>query len=658
MRIQLSDTPGFGEYNPVVEALARTAVENADVLVVLVDVTKMNTTEEHRFLSLIVSTRPDLLRDGRMIFKMNKADMVDYDPVVIAEAQNRLRTFLASIDPALTQFTVHPVSTMDFALGSEGLAGRIPREHAGLFKKAVFGRGREQPLDSPAVVAILHNMVAQSNFLPVEQDMFDRLTRQAPMVFTQSVLGNVQRVASDVLLKLDAKKMGLDGDETACAIVMQKLQQCSARCKTLAEDVSSQITKMKNDLVVETKKILKNMVTELGALAPQNTEVQTFKTEAEGVYASGLMAKLSAEQVMRVMASKKAKCETLAYDFHVGAKTLVLEASTKHVLAVLDQSLAGEPMIDGFRTLLQQPSSWQPFSTNPKDVCNLAIDFDSLGMVKASSVDVQKQEAVVVPAVMKTVVDDDPQTTPGNKGGTAAVGAGSGAIVGMAGGPVGMVIGAAVGGICGLFFGRRTTTVITRVERQVEVEASKIVYKTVVVQETRYTVDPATVHDVVVKRVLAMVDCMEDIVLETVTINTALVTKDLASNLSGRVDTMIAVMQQAVAVRHQNATVRTAASVEVQAQRDEMRAILDLASLDAATALDTIVAAAPVAQPAQGAPPVAAHECPVCLIAPSTHAAVPCGHVFCEPCSVHLSNGTQCHVCRCPVTSVMRLFSV
>jgi len=49
-------------------------------------------------------------------------------------------------------------------------------------------------------------------------------------------------------------------------------------------------------------------------------------------------------------------------------------------------------------------------------------------------------------------------------------------------------------------------------------------------------------------------------------------------------------------------------------------------------------------------------SCPVCFTRERTHVLVPCGHPFCDSCSVRACRRGRCHTCRGTVESNLRVF--
>ena len=50
------------------------------------------------------------------------------------------------------------------------------------------------------------------------------------------------------------------------------------------------------------------------------------------------------------------------------------------------------------------------------------------------------------------------------------------------------------------------------------------------------------------------------------------------------------------------------------------------------------------------------NKCSVCYMRPRTHALTPCGHLFCELCSVRCQTRNQCLVCRGEPVGVLKIF--
>ena len=50
------------------------------------------------------------------------------------------------------------------------------------------------------------------------------------------------------------------------------------------------------------------------------------------------------------------------------------------------------------------------------------------------------------------------------------------------------------------------------------------------------------------------------------------------------------------------------------------------------------------------------NNCSVCYMRPRTHAITPCGHLFCELCSVRCQRRNQCFVCRGEPDGVLKVF--
>mmetsp|Transcript_9130 Transcript_9130/g.24065 ORF Transcript_9130/g.24065 Transcript_9130/m.24065 type:complete len:732 (+) Transcript_9130:125-2320(+) len=549
VNLEIFDTPGANEANEVVEVTAREVIERADVLVIILDITRIGTLDDERYLSQLVRLRPDMLMDRRIFILLNKADRVRYNPNTIRDATERVRGFLQRIDPALAAFEIRALSSMDYAFGSEGLRDAVSPEHAEDFHTALFGRQEPRPLSE--MTDELNTLVMHSRYLEVERAVLDRLTLRAPRLFAQAMLGAIQGPCRVLLAEHLAPAIA--AREASAQIgdaMLAALRRVHDGCSGIVEHCRAKIRQEQNMLDAQ----LQNVKMQMDAVARDVRISQAGAQAGMLEFDTVEQARSTADSLINATAAKfrrdTSECETQfvlrLHEFFSFVQAQCDEACNRELRQLLRTELSeaqfnlSGALSEYISTLDNLPAWSRPDipRTNNGDV---SVDFD--GAIGAEARNVVRQEPVLIPAIMGEEIHE---TTSG--GGSA-------------------------GWVQDLIFGKKSKKK-TRFVRQIVVQEARIEKQNVDVEVERHCVRLETLRETAITSFLAYnatrVQMLQNAHDEVV----ASSTDGIQQVLDRRVDGMIETIRREIDERSRNAQAAQAKLAELLALHGELQAVI------------------------------------------------------------------------------------
>jgi small GTP-binding protein len=263
-RFELLDTPGPNEAGtPMLRSKVEQVLDSADVIVYVLDYTKLKTAEEQLLLETLKDMRPELLRrcSERLFFVVNKIDQENRNGLSPKETASYVAGLIQDLLPdiRLTPERVIPVAA-EFALLARIVADREPSEKTLRdFSAKVFGISNEDAtLEECRQNA--PRLLKKSQVTRLEEEVISFIYRQRGRLMLQSfldvlhrslaLLGNYLQATQGALKKdhaeLVRRKAELEGDLSRIKEGLQRIDETTRQFQAQTEKwVRSQFDRFK-----------------------------------------------------------------------------------------------------------------------------------------------------------------------------------------------------------------------------------------------------------------------------------------------------------------------------------------------------------------------------------------------------------------------------
>ncbi|HEX8700510.1 MAG TPA: dynamin family protein, partial [Myxococcaceae bacterium] len=194
---EILDTPGPNEAGtPRLQQKVEQVLSEADVIVYVLDYTKLKTAEESSLFTLLEEMRPELLRrcSERLFFIVNKIDMENRNGLSPDETAAYVTKLLRGQFPSLklTQDRIIPVAAERALLARMVAQGRPSQESLKDFRQIVFGLAMEEATlkECQARAPVL---LANSRVAELEKEILAFIYEHRGRLMLQSFLDDLSR---------------------------------------------------------------------------------------------------------------------------------------------------------------------------------------------------------------------------------------------------------------------------------------------------------------------------------------------------------------------------------------------------------------------------------------------------------------------------------
>ncbi|WP_164009902.1 TIR domain-containing protein [Pyxidicoccus trucidator] len=229
-RFEILDTPGPNEAGTdAMRTMVERVLGDVDVIVYVLDYTKLKSTDEQQLFKLLSDMRPDLRKrcSERLFFVINKVDLQNRHGLTPEETQDYVAKLLRQQWPELgvEASRILPVSAEQALLARLVARGAASPEGLGDFRKIMFGkRGQNTTLEQCREVA--PELLEESGLQRLETEILSFIYQHRGRLLLQRILdeqqqhlttfSNILRTASAALKKshtdLTRRLEGLKGD--------------------------------------------------------------------------------------------------------------------------------------------------------------------------------------------------------------------------------------------------------------------------------------------------------------------------------------------------------------------------------------------------------------------------------------------------------------
>ena len=485
IRFILMDTMGVNEADDVIEAGTLEILSQADVLVYLFDISKLSSRDELLYFSQIVSQRPDIVKEGRAFFLLNKKDLIAGNPdQTINEAKQLIQRFLGNISAELAQAAsrIYPVSTESFYLAKGAQSGTLsPDEHAKLVKNLCGRRANPNEVDfsDDRWAGDLQEEIDYSGYGPIEDALRRELTLNAPRMFATAIIGKMARIVNSVHQQLQTRLQAFSISKQNTETAIRGLQQAIQGANTFQEDVERIISSSRREIMQILRPVLDTTEAELrnAISCPSDKEHDTKEvTESEErtcLRNTHTGFRLCVSKIQAVMKSSVTPqiakiCQS------------VDRCREETIRVAVVNSLAGILSADELHRLeqaLRVDMQWDDSTT----VRNLEVELNYQSTTNSIMTEVSEERPHLVEAIYGTRERTVGTPAPGP---SVLEGATGGAGIGAAFGGIGALVGGALGAVASLFGSRKKTT--STYQEQYVIQPAKLEYRTETVEKEKW----------------------------------------------------------------------------------------------------------------------------------------------------------------------------
>ncbi len=265
------DTPGTNEagLTPLRAQVERIAMES-DVLIYLLDFTKLNTQDEEAILKNLKSWKVRLFSNhiGRVFFVVNKVDQVnrhDKEKQMAGEAiQIYVQKLLKKhLDLEVSMHDIVLLSAERALLSRRVETGQATKGQLNDFKKIAFGEMWEEASGKGMLELAIKTILKKSGFSGLNNQVLNVVTRNSSKILIQSVFEEIQYVVNEVGNNIKVTIAALESSKEEIAILSDEIAQIIKQVERLDDKVETfqkkTMLSVYNDLKNLQNKIVRNI---------------------------------------------------------------------------------------------------------------------------------------------------------------------------------------------------------------------------------------------------------------------------------------------------------------------------------------------------------------------------------------------------------------
>jgi small GTP-binding protein len=204
VNFQFVDTPGPNEAgNIAIKNQVEKILQAADVIVYLLDYTKLNTKDENDLVDEIKGIRSDLFNDAknRLFFVINKIDDIKKNSLSFEETVNFVKRTLNTILGFTNNYTIHGIKA-EYALLARMIQNGNFDRIDDLGKKAFGDIGWKETYSNEKKKELLEEhlnlIIKDSGILSLEDRIIDYIVNNSESIFYKSIVEKSIKIVADV----------------------------------------------------------------------------------------------------------------------------------------------------------------------------------------------------------------------------------------------------------------------------------------------------------------------------------------------------------------------------------------------------------------------------------------------------------------------------
>lgn len=241
------DTPGVNEYGVgSLPSKVKRIINNSDVVIYLLDFTKLRSSDEKNMLSKLKKWKSEILNKlgSRLFFVVNKIDMINRHDRENGFDEDSIRDYVKiilkeNIDLDVDSKNIIPVSSK-FALLSQAVSNNIATEGQLIdFKKEAFGRVGAKRATKERCLKAAPQFFKDSGFGELEDNVLETIYQNRSFILIDSVVHDLIKLTDQVSNNLEVSKATLLSELENVEALKNKVSSLVQDLKSLEQDFIS-----------------------------------------------------------------------------------------------------------------------------------------------------------------------------------------------------------------------------------------------------------------------------------------------------------------------------------------------------------------------------------------------------------------------------------
>lgn len=240
------DTPGANEYGiPTLQAKVERLVKNSDVIIYLLDFTKLKTADENRMFESIKEWKSEILNQvkNRLFFVVNKIDEVNrhdkeknMTPKEIKRyVQNILKTSLAT---EFSEDNIVLISAEQALLGKLVEQGDLATDGQLYdFKKIAFGEIGAEEATKEGCIKAVPKILKKSGFAELENKVLHRIYEKRSNILISSVMDDIEKLLKQTINNIKVGKGTLISEIKNIDELKEKIDSFQEELKSIQQKI-------------------------------------------------------------------------------------------------------------------------------------------------------------------------------------------------------------------------------------------------------------------------------------------------------------------------------------------------------------------------------------------------------------------------------------
>lgn len=238
------DTPGVNEYGVgSLPSKVKRIVNNSDVVIYLLDFTKLRSSDEKNMLSKLKKWKSEILNKlgSRLFFVVNKIDMINRHDRENGFDEESIRGYVKNIlkeniDLDVDPKNIIPVSSK-FALLSQAVSNEIATEGQLIdFKKEAFGRVGAKRATKERCLKAAPQFFKDSGFGELEDNVLETIYQNRSFILIDSIVHDLIKLTDQVSNNLEVSKATLLSELENVEALKNKVSLLIQDLKSLEQD--------------------------------------------------------------------------------------------------------------------------------------------------------------------------------------------------------------------------------------------------------------------------------------------------------------------------------------------------------------------------------------------------------------------------------------
>lgn len=252
VQFQLLDTPGVNEAGvKSLEPKINMLVRSSDVIIYLLDLSKLKSEEEEKMFRKLRDERDDLFKQlkTRLFFVVNQIDKLEdrnFGEAKGFKSRNDVKRYITgylkeNLSINLKISDIFLVSAEEAVLGRVVFSGNANEKQKEDFMKRAYGKKRRQEVPDERMQMDAYEFITESGILELENEILNKIHSKRISIFVTSIIYKLEKVLEQVKRNIEVSKGAIKKKE----IQIDKLKNDITEIEKELEDLSEITTEFK-----------------------------------------------------------------------------------------------------------------------------------------------------------------------------------------------------------------------------------------------------------------------------------------------------------------------------------------------------------------------------------------------------------------------------